>query len=101
MATGVPVRWLVDQRELGLVVRAGKLPRSASDQRTYVRRLASAGVTALGFGVGLSFETVPDQVVDAADELDLPLLEVPLPTPFIAVTKAVADRHALLAWHRG
>lgn len=132
MATGVPVRWLVDQSELGLVVRAGKpaigreirwahsieladptpwvrggelllttgirLPHSSAEQRQYVRLLSSAGVTALGFGVGLSFETVPDHVVDAADELDLPLLEVPLPTPFVAVTKAVADRLARLQY---
>lgn len=126
------MRWLVDQRDLGLVVRAGKsglgrdirwvhsieladptpwvhggelllttgirLPRSASEQRRYVRRLASAGVTALGFGVGLTFDTIPEQVVDAAEELGLPLLEVPLATPFIAVTKTLADRLARLQY---
>ncbi|MEU3461777.1 PucR family transcriptional regulator [Streptomyces sp. NPDC006733] len=58
--------------------------------RSYVRRLADAGVVGLGFGVGVGHDTVPPALVDAAAELDLPLLEVPRRTPFIAISKAVS-----------
>ncbi|MEU4092088.1 PucR family transcriptional regulator [Streptomyces sp. NPDC026673] len=64
----------------------------------YVERLAGAGVVGLGFGVGLSHDTVPQALVDAAAAHRLPLLEVPRKTPFIAISKAVsaeiaADRY--------
>ncbi|MFF3332785.1 PucR family transcriptional regulator [Streptomyces sp. NPDC002888] len=71
--------------------------RLAADSGTcedYVERLAKAGVAAVGFGVGLSHEQVPETLVDAAEEAGLPLLEIPLPTPFVAVTKAVMERLA-------
>jgi purine catabolism regulator len=128
----VPIRWLVERRELGLTVLAGsdrldrrvswvhsieladpvrwldggelllttglRLPRSAADRRHYVESLDAAGVAAIGFGVGLSFERVPDAVVTTAERLGLPLLEVPLPTPFVAVTRAVSRRLAELEY---
>ncbi|MFF3560281.1 PucR family transcriptional regulator [Streptomyces sp. NPDC002574] len=56
----------------------------------YVTRLARAGVVGLGFGVGLSHETVPEALVEAAEAHGLPLLEVPRKTPFIAISKAVS-----------
>jgi purine catabolism regulator len=67
----------------------------------YVQRLVEAGVAGVGFGVGLSHDTVPAALVDAAAEAGLPLLEVPKRTPFIAITRAVsravaADEYASL-----
>ncbi|MDX3097393.1 PucR family transcriptional regulator ligand-binding domain-containing protein [Streptomyces sp. ME19-03-3] len=64
----------------------------------YVARLAGAGVVGLGFGVGVSHDTVPRALVDAACAHRLPLLEVPHRTPFIAISKVVsaeiaADRY--------
>lgn len=56
----------------------------------YVRRLAAAGVVGLGFGVGVGHDEVPRALVAAADEVGLPLLEVPRATPFIAISKAVS-----------
>jgi PucR family transcriptional regulator, purine catabolism regulatory protein len=58
--------------------------------RAYVHRLADAAVVGLGVGVGLTHETVPGPLVEAAAERGLPLLEVPQPTPFIAISKAVS-----------
>jgi PucR family transcriptional regulator, purine catabolism regulatory protein len=58
--------------------------------RGYVHRLADAGVVGLGVGVGLTHERVPGPLVEAAAERRLPLLEVPQPTPFIAISKAVS-----------
>ncbi|WP_206797238.1 PucR family transcriptional regulator [Amycolatopsis sp. MtRt-6] len=65
----------------------------ALDEETspaYVRRLVDAGVAGLGFGVGLSHESVPRSLVATAAEVGLPVLEVPRKTPFIAITRAVS-----------
>ncbi|WSM19086.1 PucR family transcriptional regulator ligand-binding domain-containing protein (plasmid) [Streptomyces sp. NBC_01717] len=48
-----------------------------------VRRLVGADVAALGFGTGLTHQRVPPALTEAAAEHSLPLLEVPLPTPFV------------------
>ncbi|MFI5590458.1 PucR family transcriptional regulator [Amycolatopsis sp. NPDC051758] len=65
----------------------------ALDEETspaYVRRLVEAGAAGLGFGVGLSHDEVPRALVQTADEVGLPVLEVPRKTPFIAITRAVS-----------
>ncbi|QNP69885.1 PucR family transcriptional regulator [Streptomyces roseirectus] len=98
---GVPVRWAhvselpnpVEYMEGGelLLITALKLDaESPAAMRRYVRRLVEAGVVGLGFAVGVNYEEVPDALVEAAREEDLPLLEVPRRTPFIAITKAVS-----------
>lgn len=83
--------------ELLLTTGVGRVfdPTSAG---AYVRRLVDAGVSGLGFGVGISHELVPETLVRAADQAGLPLVEVDRPTPFIAVGKELAD---LLAAERG
>ncbi|MDV6269295.1 MULTISPECIES: PucR family transcriptional regulator [Rhodococcus] len=57
----------------------------------YVERLTKVGVVALGFGLGPAHDTVPLGLVAAAEQWGMILLEIASPTPFIAVTKAVAD----------
>ncbi|SHN75849.1 purine catabolism regulatory protein [Geodermatophilus obscurus] len=56
----------------------------------YVRRLAAAGVVGLGLGTGLSHAQVPAELVAAADEHGLAVLEVPRQTPFIALSRTVS-----------
>ncbi len=58
--------------------------------RRYVRRLAGAGVVGVGFAVGVNYDALPQALLDAALEEDLPLLEVPRRTPFLAISKAVS-----------
>ncbi|MBP2476375.1 purine catabolism regulator [Crossiella equi] len=65
------------------------LPRRVAERESYVDRLASAGAAGLAFGTGLSHARVPAAVVAAAKARDFPLLEVPMATPFLAVTRAV------------
>ncbi|WP_280181117.1 PucR family transcriptional regulator ligand-binding domain-containing protein, partial [Nocardia farcinica] len=84
-----PSPWL-SGGELLLTTGLG-VPAGADGCREYVRRLRDAGVAAVGFGVGLTHAEVPAELIAAADEIGLPLLEVPLPTPFAAVTKRVMD----------
>ncbi|MFF4764537.1 PucR family transcriptional regulator ligand-binding domain-containing protein [Streptomyces sp. NPDC001292] len=71
-----------------------RLPRTTEKRVEYVECLAAAGVAGLGFGVGLSHARVPAPMVGAADRLGLPLFSVPLPTPFVAIIQAVADKVA-------
>ncbi|MFF2028440.1 PucR family transcriptional regulator ligand-binding domain-containing protein, partial [Streptomyces sp. NPDC058171] len=71
-----------------------RLPLTAADRARYLRGLGEAGVAAVGFGTGLSHPEVPEDLVVVADEIGLPLLEIPLPTPFAAVVKRVMNRLA-------
>ena len=68
----------------------GKLGTIAS----HMDRLSNSGVAGLGFGVGVRYAAIPAPIVAACSERKFPLLEVPLPTPFIAITQAVARRIA-------
>ncbi|WP_424211518.1 PucR family transcriptional regulator [Streptomyces sp. BI20] len=96
-----PVRWAhvseladpVPYMEGGelLLVTAMKLDaEDPAEMRRYVRRLAGAGVVGIGFAVGVSYDEVPEALVAAAVAEDLPLLEVPRRTPFLAISKAVS-----------
>jgi purine catabolism regulator len=87
-----PTPWLTGG-ELVLTTGIG-LPRAVGEQRAYVGRLADARVAGLGFGVGVRYAAIPAPIVAACSERKFPLLEVPLPTPFIAITQAVARRIA-------
>ncbi|MEY9850189.1 PucR family transcriptional regulator [Streptacidiphilus sp. MAP5-3] len=94
-----PVRWVhtselddpVPYLEGGeLLLTTGlKLGKGKEKLRQYVHRLADAGVAGLGIGVGLTYAEVPAALIEAATERELPLLEVPQLTPFIAISKAV------------
>jgi purine catabolism regulator len=67
------------------------LPADAAGLRDYVRRLAGAGVVALGLGTGLSLPGVPEELVRAAYAHGLAVLEVPRQTPFIALSRVVSS----------
>ncbi|KAA1427709.1 PucR family transcriptional regulator [Nocardioides antri] len=56
----------------------------------YVDRLAGAGVAALGFAVGLTHERPPRLLVRACEDAGLNLFEVPRPTTFVAISRAIA-----------
>lgn len=67
------------------------LPETTDGCRTYLAGLAAVGVQAVGLGLGaeLPHQRAPARLIAAADEIGMPLLTVPDPVPFIAVTKAV------------
>src|SRR5438270_13206334 len=56
-------------------------------QRAYVGRLANAGLSGLGFGLGFSHHRVPKAVAASAEDEGFPVFEVPYETPFIAITE--------------
>ncbi len=53
----------------------------------YVRRLVRRGVSGLAVGVGPVHPAVPEGLIDAATRAGLPLLVIPAPTPFLAVSR--------------
>ena len=65
---------------------------TAAKHRAYVRRLVTAGVGGLGFGLGFGFDQTPKALVAEAAKHGFPLFEVPYPVPFIAITEAVFTR---------
>lgn len=74
-----------------LVLTTGLRLKSAPDQRRFVRQVQRAGAVGIGFGIGLSHDTVPPAMVAEANRWGLPMVEVPYETPFIAIGKLVAD----------
>src|SRR5262245_45347192 len=67
------------------------LPQTTDGCRSYLAELDAAGVRAVGIGLGaeLPHQRAPARLITAAEEVGMPLLTVPDPVPFIAVTKAV------------
>lgn len=59
------------------------------DPDHYVSRVVEAGAAALGFGVAPVYDTVPPALVAACERHGLPLVEVPPPTTFTAIARAV------------
>lgn len=97
----VPVRW-VHISELEdptpwmsggeLLLTTGLQLDTPKRQRAFVNLLADHQLAGLGFGTGFSHRAVPEAIVEAARERDLPLVEVPYDVPFIAVTEAAFSR---------
>ena len=65
----------------------------ATTYEEYVGRLRGVGVAALGFGTEV-VRVTPVHLVAACAAQDLPLLEVPYRTPFLAVARRIADARA-------
>ncbi|MFB4307120.1 PucR family transcriptional regulator [Actinomadura sp. GTD37] len=76
--------------EGGELVLTTGMRLTPANAAAYVSRLVGRGVTGLGFAVGVIHETVPAELLAAARDQGLVLLEVPRPTPFIAIGKAVS-----------
>jgi purine catabolism regulator len=84
-----PTPWMAGGE---LLLTTGLQLDTPQRQRAFVDRLADHQLSGLGFGTGFAHKTIPDAVVDAANERDLPLVEVPYEVPFIAVTEAAFSR---------
>jgi PucR family transcriptional regulator, purine catabolism regulatory protein len=67
------------------------LPAGEPEQVQFVERLSECGASGLGIGLGLSGPSLLGGALRRAGDLALPLLTVPLSTPFTAVVRAVAD----------
>lgn len=83
-----PTPWLLGS-ELIMTTGLG-IPRGAAAQRTYLERLDDAGVAGLALSAKLHVPPLHPAFLEAAEQRGFPLLEVPLPVPFIAIAQAVA-----------
>ncbi|WP_028059478.1 PucR family transcriptional regulator [Candidatus Solirubrobacter pratensis] len=79
-----PTPWLSGGE---LLLTTGLQLGDADQQREYVARLSTHGLSGLGFGAGFSHEHVPPALEEAAAEHGFPLFEVPYHLPFIAITE--------------
>ena len=84
-----PERWL--GRDWIMLTTGVRLRRNAGAQRALVDALSAAGVTALGFGVGLGFKRVPPALVAHAEASAFPVFVVPYETPFREIVRFVEN----------
>src|SRR5579859_703226 len=77
-----------------LMTNSVGLPAEEAQQVQFVERLSECGASGLGIGLGLSGPALLPAALRRADDLVLPLLTVPLSTPFTAVVRAVADANS-------
>ena len=84
---------LSEYLEGGEIILTTGLTLGADDPRwrDFVASLSRARVAAIGFGVGVNHDRIPPTLLHAASAYRVALVEIPLPTPFIAVSKAVAE----------
>lgn len=83
-----PSRWL----DPGWVMLTNgmRLGGDEEEQRRLVAELDEAGLTALGFGLEMIHDEIPDGIVDEARQRGFPLFEVPFPTAFSTVSAFAA-----------
>lgn len=83
-----PTPWLLGA-EVIMTTGMG-VPKQAAAQRAYLERLDDAGVSALALSAQLHVPPLHRAFFQAAEERGMPVLEVPLAVPFIAVAQEVA-----------
>jgi len=75
-----PCPWLAKNY---LALTAGvALKGSVARQEEFVASVHRAGSTALGFGVGVHCQSIPQSMIAAGEQLGLPIVSVPLEVPF-------------------
>lgn len=99
---GRRVRWThsAEVTDVARLLRGGELllttgvllPTDAAGLHAYVRALADAGAVGLVVEAGRRFEHVPEPLIEAADELGLPLIELRTEVRFAHVAEQVAAR---------
>lgn len=83
-----PRPWLLGSE---IIMTTGlAIPRNGAEQRAYLERLDDAGVAALALSEQLHVPPLRQEFLAAADRRGIPVLEVPLPVPFIAIAQEVA-----------
>ncbi|WP_020522105.1 PucR family transcriptional regulator [Catelliglobosispora koreensis] len=94
------VRWVhsADVHDIASLLRGGELmlttgiglPADDEGIRGYLRELSEAGVVGLVVELGRRYTgSVPKVMAAAAQKLNLPLVELRRPTPFVPITQAV------------
>ncbi|MEJ1180438.1 MULTISPECIES: PucR family transcriptional regulator [unclassified Pseudarthrobacter] len=69
----------------------GRDQHEGFDWDAYVRHLVDSNCTAIGYGVGIHHDEIPEGLIETARRYDFPVFRVPEALPFIAITRAVFD----------
>ena len=83
-----PTPWLQGGE---LLLTTGLRVDSTGDFRDYVARLSDAKLAGIGFGVGLEHGEVPAEMIEAANERGIPVIRIPVETPYMAISEAVSN----------
>lgn len=83
-----PTPWLLGAE--AIMTTGIAVPRARARQQAYLERLDDAGVSALLLSEHLHVPPLHGAFLAAAERRGMPVLEVPLPVPFIAVAQEVA-----------
>ena len=84
-----PTPWLSGGE---LLLTTGMQLDTAKRQREFVARLADHQLAGLGLGTGFAHDAVPEAMIEAAEDRDFPVFEVPYEVPFIAITEKAFTR---------
>lgn len=82
-----PAQWL-DPGWLMLTMGV-RLRQRPAEQRRLIAELQELGATALGFGVGVAFKSVPPTLLEEAAARDFPVIKVPIDTQFHEISRVV------------
>jgi PucR family transcriptional regulator, purine catabolism regulatory protein len=83
-----PTPWLSGSE---MIMTTGMaIPRGAERQRAYLERLDDAGVACLAVSEGMFVPPLTRALRSAVAERGFPVVEVPIPVPFIAISQEVA-----------
>ena len=83
-----PTPWLFGSE---MIMTTGMaLPRSAAGQRSYLERLDDAGVACLAVSERMFVPPLTASFLAAAGSRGFPVVEVPIPVPFMAISQEVA-----------
>lgn len=75
-----------------LLLTTAIVERSAAELNELFASLSGNGVSAVGFGVGLTHPEIPKAWIAASQTHRIPLLQVPIDTPYIAISEMVSRR---------
>ena len=83
-----PTPWLFGSE---MIMTTGiAVPRSSERQRAYLERLDDAGVACLALSEGMMVPPLTKAFLTVAGERGFPVVEVPIPVPFMAISQEVA-----------
>lgn len=67
------------------------MPQDEAEQCDYVRQLAKKNVAGLVLTTGRYIDEIPAHLIDTAQEVDIPLIEIPFTTRFVDIAQAINE----------
>ncbi len=70
------------------------MPQDINEQCDYIRQLSEKGVAGLVITTGRYIDEIPVHLVNTADEVDIPLIEISFTARFVDIAQAINERIA-------